>query len=101
MLFHPPETRLQLADDNAVAGHGGMVLDDGAAQPDKLPAQICPEIDHIRSHVSAQRCHLRSEIRDISPGRHIPAHAARVCAHIADFCAHVAKQLEDKAFGLA
>jgi len=40
MLLDPARPGFELADQDAVADDGGVVLDDGATQPDDLLAQF-------------------------------------------------------------
>jgi hypothetical protein len=68
MLLHPAHPRLEVADQTAMAEHGGMIFDDRPPQPDDLLARLL-----------AQRLHLGVDADEI--GR-------RICAQNVDFLVH-------------
>ncbi|MGI3901592.1 MAG: hypothetical protein ACRYGP_27760 [Janthinobacterium lividum] len=57
-VFDALETSLQVADEDAVADHGSVVLDHGAAEPDDLVAEILADLGDLSAGLDEIRCHV-------------------------------------------
>jgi hypothetical protein len=86
MLLDAAHARLELADQHAVAEHGGVIFDHRPAQPDDLFARfpsnrVDPGVhgDEIRRNVGAERTDFR--LQSIFDARDVGADVAQQFEH--------------------
>ena len=65
MLLHPAQAFVQFADQHTVPDGGGMILDDSTVHMGNTITQTLLHQNQIRSHISAQRVHFRTNIGNV------------------------------------
>jgi hypothetical protein len=103
MLLDPADTRLELADDHAMADDGRMVVDHRAAKSDNLLAELPTGGQHIGGDVSAKRVHVGGDVGtkglQIRLRRHLCPNLTDVRPDVPELRAHLAQKLKDEARG--